>query len=106
MDQHLSETQWCDALLRGLRWVSDGRDLELHVELGSMTSSGPAEVILSAEWVSELRIEVSFGPNRGGYPMTWDTSFTRDSQQWRVRLDFGGLGEMSFRCNELKISEA
>jgi hypothetical protein len=106
VDQLVSETRWSDALLRGLRWVHDGRDLELALRLGSRESAVPAEVVLLAEWVSELRIHVSFEPNRGGYPMTWDATFARSSQQWRVRLDFGLLGEMSFCCNELKMSEA
>jgi hypothetical protein len=88
-----SETRWCDALLRSVSWVNEGRDLEMRLSLAATAGDDLSEVLFSAQWVSELRLSLAYGHNVGGYPMTWEVTFVSTALQWHVRFDFGPQGE-------------
>lgn len=96
---------WADAELRGLHWVDGGLTLALQIAFPNPESEGRV-TDLRFSWAEGLSIQVSFGAGRGGFPLTWDAAFLQDSKGvWLVRLDFGGAGSLSFRCNDIAIMD-
>jgi hypothetical protein len=57
---------------------------------------------LSGTFARHLRIQLEFDERTGGYPMTWDTTYSElPTSGWHVLMDFAGKGAVEFDCSEL-----
>lgn len=98
-------TPWCDVELRAMSWVEGGRDLLLSLRLPPSEPEDRRNRLLRAHWATGLKANLSFVEKSGGYPLTWDVKFERiASKGWVVHFDFGGAGELSFRCVDLELT--
>lgn len=92
-----------DHRLAGLEWIGDGKDLLLVFD----TPSGMM-VCLTAEWATEVRIDLNFGLYFGK-PLVFSSSVDRSDGAGGIllRVEFGGApdGSLSLRCNELIVRE-
>lgn len=105
LDEHdVAQLGWCDLHLQELRWVAEGRDLELSLH-GAPESKVDGVRTLRASWASRLQVALSFAESHSGRPLTWDVEFRRAHGTWSVTLDFAGKGHVSFDCNELELIE-
>lgn len=102
----MKNTPWCDVQLLGLSWVEGGRDLVLHLRLPDIPGQqDDRNRILSCRWAHALVVSLAFQERAGGFPLTWDTTFSREiDDTWCVLLDFGSLGQVRFRCYEMELS--
>jgi hypothetical protein len=104
IEQQLADRQWTDVELRGLEWVDDGRGLALKLRLPPNELDTERDRVLHADWVTELATTFSYPRKTGGYPLTWDVAFERDTTgEWLVRFDFGSVGKLDFRCVDLAL---
>jgi hypothetical protein len=104
VEQQLAEITWCDVELRGISWADEGRDLILALRLPPSKRNELRERVLIAHWATQFTARLSFAERTGGYLLTWDAAFDRDSSgQWAVSFDFGSAGELSFRCSGFEL---
>ena len=100
-----SDACWSDAELLAMSWVNEGRDLELRLRMG--VGSGDVRQVertLVCGWVSELQVDLRFPEGHGGYPLTWETTFEEGEHGDRkVVFDFGGRGEIRFKCSDVSL---
>jgi hypothetical protein len=100
----VASLSWCDVALTGVTWSENGRDVILLLLPATPDREGLELRKMICKWTSELKMEISLGRLTGRYPMTWNVTFDRDSQNgWRVHFDFASNGMMSFRCSEIDI---
>ena len=98
---------WGDLELLSLSWVEGGRDLLLNLRLPVSTPERSHERSLLCRWTHGVVMRLEFQEGRGGCALTWDTTFTRRSDDtWSVLFDFGSCGELRFNCNELELVSA
>jgi hypothetical protein len=111
MSRNLSEeiirnTPWGDVELCGVFWTEDGRDVILHVRLPGRETP-VRNRSLACRWAHGLLVQLAFPEGRGGFPLTWDATFTwRADGTLAVRLDFADSGELRLICNELEFVES
>lgn len=84
----------CDASLKGMVRVEDGRDLQFQLLLGIEEPAIP-----TCHWASEVRIDLQFHRNEGGMPLSWECGFERQNRQWRMAFDFASQGTVGLVCN-------
>lgn len=90
-----------DVELRALHWPDEK---SLAITLRHFADGQSKELNLVFLWCSALSINLVFGENSGGYPLTWDTKFNREADRtWLVLLDFGSIGELRLRCNDIEL---
>src|SRR3954468_20286935 len=88
-----------DMHLWAIRWESDGRDVTLRVELGNGT-----RVELCCTWATNLRCDFAKHA-RGGPLLTWAGSVEIVAGgTHEVRLDFARDGQMSLKCNDVRVA--
>ena len=97
-------TSWEDLSFCGLRWENEGKDLRLFV-----TESSEFELL--ATWAANLRLDLEWkiagGLPRGGPLLSVEGSLEPTvDQRWRLRLDFGPGGVLSFDCEQLFVESA
>jgi len=99
----LSSCSWTDVELMGIVWGEGGRDIAMRLSFpeGGVGNSW----WLRAEWVSKLSVELNRSDGVGGYPLTWDGIVSRAGTGWKVALDFGSVGHVSFACSTLVLQE-
>ena len=103
-EQQLADGPWCDVELRGISWVEEGRDLALTLRFPPSASAERRDKLMRAHWVTELTATLSLAKKTGGYPLTWDVEFEQSlTDEWLVRFDFGGVGELRFRCTSFEL---
>lgn len=88
-----------DASLGLMRWVHEGRDIEISLALASGRT-----VVLIFEWVKGLKIEIH---QRDGAmrPLAWDgTAGLLDGNRSRVILDFAHDGSITLECETIRWS--
>jgi hypothetical protein len=57
---------------------------------------------LTATFARHLRIGIEFDERSGGYPLTWDTTYSElPNGGWHVLMDFAHTGAVEFDCSEL-----
>lgn len=89
---------FCDMRLWEVRWKSDGRDVELAIELGDGTRAE-----LRCTWATEVTLDIGMG-SQGGLPMTWDGSITVTADgRHDVCFDFAGHGRLSLKCEDVIV---
>jgi len=100
--QIIEATVWTDVRLIGFSWYNGGRDVVMHVEMGS----GEDRWVVFT-WASGLVIALSHPEGRGGSPLTWDAGFHDNGDgTWTVHFDFAEVGEIRLRCNEVEVLSA
>ena len=104
-----SKISWCDLELRTFGWTERGRDLLLTFQRPATASDESGQKrILCCHWVSNLKMDLSYGESNGGYPLTWDATLKCVSNGvWLVCFNFASTGELRFKCSGLElVSEA
>ena len=102
-EEELRKTPWGDVQLLGLSWIEEARDLAFRVLLPG--AEPDRDQLLVCRWVHGLVVNLKFGLGQGGYPLTWDTSFSREANgTWLVHFDFAHTGEVRLRCNEIEFA--
>lgn len=105
VDEILEATSWSDVRLRSISWIENGRDVVLRVGLAG--TERDRDRLLVCRWVHGLVVDLTFAEGHGGYPLTWDSTFTRGPDgTWSVRLDFAHAGEVRLKCNEIEVLAA
>ena len=57
---------------------------------------------LTATFARHLRIGIEFDERTGGYPLTWDATYSElPDVGWHVLMDFAHTGVIEFVCSEL-----
>jgi len=98
---------WCDAELRGVAWVEDGRDVVFRVGLAGPEPAPDRERLVVCRWAEGLVLNVTMPSGHGGQPMTWDATFhRRDDDRWSVVIDFAHRGKIRLTCSEVDIQRA
>ncbi len=97
-EKEISSYSWCDAIIDGITWENDGRDLVLKWK-----RDGKNIGVLTCTWAHTIFINLKTGNNSsGGTLLTWDASFTQtQNKEWRVMFDFASQGEINFECHEI-----
>lgn len=86
----------CDVQLAGIEWQPD-MALVLTLVLPDNRRAH-----LTATFARHLRISLEFDERTGGYPMTWDTTYSElPDGGWHVLMDFEHKGAVEFDCSEL-----
>jgi hypothetical protein len=99
VDQQIAQLSKCDVSLCGVAWIEDGRDVVLRLLL----PPADRETKLVCRWARELRIDLQFESNTGGYPLSWDGEIgRREDGSWTIAFDFAGHGSLSLVCDELE----
>lgn len=98
----ITETPWGDVQLHGLFWMAEGRDVAFRVQLPGKESE--PDRLLVCRWAQELVVNLAFGVGTGGYPLTWDVTFTHEPDDTLfILFDFAHKGEVRLRCNEIEL---
>jgi hypothetical protein len=100
----IASMAWGDVELQGMDWIEGGRDLLLKLHpSGPATDAGQTR-FLAFRWAHGLDVRLAFAAGRGGYPLTWDTTFEHQPDgTWSVLFDFAHAGVIRFIFNELDI---
>jgi hypothetical protein len=99
-ESDLQAIGWCDVYLLGISWLSDGRDLALHLQFAQ-----GVERRLQCLWASGVRLDLKYPEGCGGRALTWDAAFKRNGLGWEVTLDFASLGAIELTCANLKFGD-
>lgn len=109
-DHIFSESNWCDVTLLGLRWIEDGRDLELTLDVPVWKHERRVRT-MCCRWAHEVHIDLSFDRKVGdipvgGCPFTWDVTAERTPNGgWSMLFDFASVGEIRFKCSEIELDD-
>lgn len=101
----IQQKSWTDVRLRSLSWTNDGRDLTFEMILPEDVPLSERNIALHCRWASNLNVALSFRENVGGFPLTWDITFNRVANSWRVEFAFAGVGLVSLCCSEIELEQ-
>lgn len=106
-EESFAEQPWSDVQLPGLHWAGTGRDLVLTLRtLSSETDREHRERTLHCRWARNLRVDLSYPSNAGGYPLTWDVCAEKTSSgEWSISFDFTSKRTVSFYCSEVELRD-
>ena len=99
-EQSLEKFRLCDASLRGLAWLEDGRDLQLNLRLGNGDLA-----MLICQWASHVRIDLQFAPDHGGMPLSYDCQFVKKGDRWEMTFGFPPQGRIELFCNDAILAD-
>ena len=86
----------CDVQLGGIEWLAD-----MSLRLALILPDGHRARLL-ATFAHQVRIAVQFEERTGGFPLTWDTTYSELADgSWHVLMDFAHTGSVEFNCSEL-----
>lgn len=90
----------CDAVLTSIRWVSNGRDLELNFELGDGRHG-----VLLCTWIDNVKMHIESGTKGSGVPMACHISVESKLEvgRWRFSIGFIGNQHFSVECEDLVL---
>jgi hypothetical protein len=86
----------CDVSLAGIEWR---HDMALVL---SLVLPDKRRAHLTAKFARHLRVSLEFDERSGGYPLSWDTTYSElPDGEWHVLMDFAHAGAVEFDCSEL-----
>ena len=94
-----------DARLLGIRWLENGRDVAIDLELPLGQGQPGRRVTLMCEGATELSVQLEFGNLAGALLWEGDVSHPPGGG-FSLLLDFGGSpeGAIRLRCSNLSIA--
>jgi hypothetical protein len=101
----LNVSGWCDAQLKGIRWVNDLGEVQLSLQLaGRPEAAGSINVRI--RWVQRFEASVTQDALTGGSPLVWDArSVILANGQSELVLDLGGAGHLRISAEEFVVED-